>query len=232
MDEEKPILELESVGAASGAEHDQGLASLSLALRRGERLLILLDPFERPGLFGDLASGLVEPDAGRVVFDGHDWARLGPARAAAARARIGRVYERPLWVSNLDVDENITLVQRHFTTRPEPEIDAEAVALARSFGLEDLPRLRPARVPPRDLRVADWTRAFLGRRDLLILERPLRDAPPDKAAGLVRAARAASDRGAAVIWLQDAGDRNIVKEFEPARVFEWAGAQWAPVERN
>lgn len=229
---ETPILEFESVSAAAGAEHEPGLSGVSLALRRGERLLVLLDPFFRPGLFGDLASGLVEPDAGRVLFDGHDWARVGPARAAAARARIGRVYERPLWVSNLDVDENITLVQRHFTERPEPEIDAEAVALIRAFGLEDLPRLRPARVPPRDLRLADWARALLGRRDLLILERPLRDAPPDRTPALVRAARAASDRGTAVIWLQDAGDRPIVGEFEPARVLEVTGDRWAPVERT
>ena len=55
---ETPILEFESVSAAAGAEHEPGLSGVSLALRRGERLLVLLDPFFRPGLFGDLASGL------------------------------------------------------------------------------------------------------------------------------------------------------------------------------
>lgn len=230
--EDRIILQFESVRVKSGAEYEDGLEDVTFSLRPGERLLVLLDPLAHRGVFGDLALGLAEPDEGRVLFEGHDWSRVGPDRAAAARARIGRVYERPLWVSNLDVDENITLVQRHFTSRPEAEIDAEAVALARSFGLEDIPRARPARVPSRDLRVADWIRALVGRRDLLVLERPLRDAPPDKAAALVRAVRAASDRGAAVIWLQDAGDRNIVKEFEPARVVEMAGERWVPVERT
>lgn len=229
--EDQPILELEAVSLKSGPEYESGLESVSFAVQPGERLLIHLEPLSHRGVFGDLALGLTEPDDGRVLFRGGPWQHMAPDAAADARARIGRVFERPLWVSNLDVDENITLVQRHFTVRPEAEIDAEAVALARTFGLADLPRMRPARVPSRDLRVADWIRALLGERALLVLERPLHDAPPDKAPALVQSVRAAGDRGAAVIWLQDETDRNIVKEFEPARIYRMAGERLSLLER-
>ncbi|MBU1694506.1 MAG: organic solvent ABC transporter ATP-binding protein [Verrucomicrobia bacterium] len=228
---EGAVLTLESVTVTAGAAYEYGLAEVSFSLAAGECILIRLESGMHNWALGDLAQGLAAPEAGRVLFEGRDWLSLSPDEAAAARARIGRVYERSLWISNLDVDENIRLGSRHHTNRPEEEIEAEAIRLARMFGLEDLPRARPARVRSRDLRTADWIRALLGERALLLLERPMREAYAERGALLATAARAAREKGAAVIWLQGPGDPDILKTLEPDRVYAVAGERLSPVER-
>jgi ABC-type lipoprotein export system ATPase subunit len=148
----------------------------------------------------DAAEGLLKLEAGRVAFMGADWEPMTPDQAVAARARIGRVFRGPAWISNLDADENITLRERHFSRRPPDEIESEALALARSFGLEDLPRKRPAWVPRDDLMRAQWVRALLGAPALLLAEFPETGVPDDGLdawRGAVAKARAA---GAAIVW--------------------------------
>ena len=107
-----------------------------------------------------------------MKFEDTDWEEMAADAAAAARGRIGRVFEVRGWISNLDVDENITLAQRHHTSRPLGEIEAEALALAQQFGLADLPRLRPAMLRAGELRRAAWIRALLGAPTLILLEHP------------------------------------------------------------
>ena len=137
--------------------------------------------------FVDVAQGLVEPESGRVMFLGEDWCAMPAGRSAERRGKIGRVFESHAWISNLDVDENVTLAQRHHTLRPEGEIAAEADALAAQFGLRELPHVRPAVVRRADLRRAEWVRAFLGEPRLIILENPTRDVPADALTGLAGA---------------------------------------------
>ena len=163
--------------------------------------------------FADVAEGLVEPDAGRVAFLGEDWRMMPPNRSAERRGKIGRVFETHAWISNLDVDENITLAQRHHTARPEDEIVQEAEALVRQFGLGELPRVRPAVVRRSDLRRAEWARAFIGEPQLIILENPTKDVYVDALPGLVGAVKAARGRGAAVIWMTD--DARVLSKVAP-----------------
>jgi phospholipid/cholesterol/gamma-HCH transport system ATP-binding protein len=165
--------------------------------------LVVTDLLPEGFPLADLAAGLVAPDSGQVRFEGEDWQTLHPDEAAAARGRMGRIFEKRGWISNLDVDENITLAQRHHTTRPVAEIEAEALALARQFGFEDLPRVRPALLRTGELRRAAWTRALLGAPALLLLEHPLRDLPSAAGAPFVAAVQAACARGAAALWIAE-----------------------------
>ena len=173
---------------------------------------------------------MVDPDAGRVAFLGEDWRTMPPNRSAERRGKIGRVFETHAWISNLDVDENITLAQRHHTARPEDEIAREAEALVRQFGLEDLPRVRPAVVRRSDLRRAEWVRAFIGEPQLIILENPTKDVYMDALPGLVGAVKAARGRGAAVIWMTD--DARALSKVAPESThkFEFRGAGLVPWE--
>jgi phospholipid/cholesterol/gamma-HCH transport system ATP-binding protein len=144
---------------------------------------------------------LVEPTDGSVTFGGVSWADRRPRDGARQRAKIGRVFADGGWVSGLDLDENITLAHRHHSDRPEQDIRDEAANLARVLGLPGLPRVSPARARRQDLRMAACVRAFLGEPDLLILESPTEDLYSEIMPGLMRAIRAARQRGATVLWL-------------------------------
>ena len=197
------ILRFENVSLAAQPPYALDLADVSLELNAGELGLVLTGVHTEGLPLADLASGLVAPDEGLVRFLDEDWLDRHPDAAASARGNIGRIFDKRGWISNLDVDENITLAQRHHTTRPVAELEAEALALAKQFGFEDLPRVRPALLRPGELRRAAWLRALVGAPALLLLEHPLRDLPAGAAAPLVAAVQAAAARGAAALWIAE-----------------------------
>ena len=197
------ILRFEDVSLAAQPPYALDLAEVSLELNAGELGLVLTGPATEGLPLADLASGLVAPDTGLVRFQDEDWQDRHPDTATAARGNIGRIFEKRGWISNLDVDENITLAQRHHTTRPAAELEAEALALAKQFGFDDLPRVRPALLRTGELRRAAWIRALLGTPLLVLLEHPLRDLPAHAAALLVAAVQSAAARGAAVLWIAE-----------------------------
>lgn len=226
------ILEFDNVSLEGHWPYDQGLAGLSCKLAPGDLMLIELGAGGSHTPLCDLAGGVTVPELGRVLFRGDDWAALDPDQAAAARARIGRVFAQPRWISNLDVDENITLSARHHTPRPEREIEADAADLARAMGLPDLPRARPALVRAPELRLADWVRALAGERDLILLEYPLQGVYRERWPVLLDQLGRARSKGAAVLWLQDEWPAEWQGGVAPTRVAELKEGRCLLVERN
>jgi phospholipid/cholesterol/gamma-HCH transport system ATP-binding protein len=216
MPEEAPeILAIENVSVEASSTYDVGLTGVSLSLRAGELALVRLERDNVRLPLADVAAGLADPDAGVARFKGEDWAAMGPGHSCRSRARIGRVFAGPNWVSNLDVDENVVLAQRHHTRRPDDELTAEADQLARSLGLSGLPRGRPAVVRRQNLSRAAIVRALMGGPDLLLLERPEYGVYPEIMGPLVDTLNAARKRGAAVLWTTNNPDVWRDKSIEP-----------------
>lgn len=200
------ILEFRSVTLARVAPYDAGVASASLAVAPGAIVRIDLDHGQTWTPIGDLAMGVVDPDAGEVLFDGAAWSARPADAAASARARIGRVFDQQGWLSNLDVDENVTLPLRYHRGVDLAESSRVAHALAESLGMPGLPPGRPASVARQELRRAQWVRALLADPALLILDRPLKDLPSAMGAPLRREIEARVARGLAVLWLDERAD--------------------------
>ena len=194
------ILKLSDVTIESCTQYECGLSHVSLELKAGELWLVRIEREDERVPLADAAEGLVPPTQGSIAFLGEDWRSMSADHAAARRGTIGRLFEDEGWISDLDVDQNITLSQRHHTRRSEEEILDEAVKFARLFGLPGLPRGRPASVRRPDLRKAACIRAFLGQPKLIILERPERGVYADLIAPLVNAVQSARRRGAAILW--------------------------------
>ena len=227
---EEIILSFDGVTLAAQPPYEAGLDAVSFSLKGGELMVVRIEEGLGRLPFADAAQGLVELDAGRVTFLGEDWRAMPPNRSAERRGRIGRVFESHAWISNLDVDENVTLAQRHHTRRPEDEIAAEAAAFAGQFGLVELPRGRPAVIRRSDLRRAEWVRALIGKPQLIILENPTKDVYMDALPGLAGAVKAARARGAAAIWMTD--DVRALSHVAPesTQKFEFRGAGMVPWE--
>lgn len=205
MTEVVPILEFDRVDLRHAAHGQSEMRGVSFRLMPGDLARVQLEPGNELLPLADAAEGLIAPDKGSVAFLGERWSALGADRELALRARIGRVFDGHGWISNLNVLENLTLAQRHHTARPLAEIVAEAQARARSFGLPEVPAGRPALVPRRDLRRAEWIRAFMGRPALILLERPTLGVAVEHTSLLCRAVDAALAGGAAALWIHDQG---------------------------
>jgi phospholipid/cholesterol/gamma-HCH transport system ATP-binding protein len=194
------ILKFSEVTVESGQPYETGLWSSSFELNQGELLLVRIERENERLPLMDAAEGLATPTHGQVEFLGEDWQHMTADRAAAQRGKIGRLFEDESWVSDLDVDENIMLAQRHHTSRSEKDILEEALKWARVFGLPGLPRGRPGKMRRWDLRKAACIRAFLGQPSFIILEQPVHGVYADLMAPLLNAAQSARKRGAAVLW--------------------------------
>ena len=193
-------LKLSYVTIESCPQYESGLSNVSFELKAGELRLVRIEREDERLPLADAAEGLASPTQGSVAFLGEDWQSMSADHAAARRGTIGRLFEDEGWISDLDLDQNIMLSQRHHTRRSEEEIMEEALKFARLFGLPGLPRGRPASVRRPDLRKAACIRAFLGQPALIILERPERGVYVDLIAPLVNAVQSARRRGAAVLW--------------------------------
>jgi phospholipid/cholesterol/gamma-HCH transport system ATP-binding protein len=194
------ILRFHDVTIAADREHESGISSLSLSLASGGLAVALLEKEQVRIPLADAAEGLVTPVQGTVTFLGEDWQAMTPDRAAAQRGKIGRVFDGESWLSGLNVDQNITLAQRHHTRRPVKEIEEEATQLCRVFGLPGLPRGRPSNAPWQDLQKAACARAFLGAPILILLENPTLGIYADVITPLIDTVREARQRGAAALW--------------------------------
>jgi phospholipid/cholesterol/gamma-HCH transport system ATP-binding protein len=197
----KQVLELQDVTACAGDRYAMGLSGVSLSLAGGEAAILTVSKAGEGTPLADLCCGLEDPATGDVRFLGLSWTKRSAAQATRARGHIGRVWRDSAWVGNLDMDENILLPQMHHTHRPAAEVLEQARALARSFGLDDLPRERPAKTSEQIRQKAQWVRAMMGTPELLLLEYP--DEVADEADRLRLAL--AVDRmragGAAVLWI-------------------------------
>lgn len=203
------ILKFANVTIKPRPPYESGVAEVSFALKAGELALIGVEKGRRHLPLADAAQGLIEPDEGRVTFLDRDWRDLDPNFASAERGRIGRVFETAGWVSNLNVDENVTLSQRHHTDRPVGEIEEEAEELARLFGLAELPKVRPTGLNRSTRRRAEWVRAFIGDPLLIILEYPLSDVYTEALDYLLKGVTEARKRDSAILWL--------TSDFRPQR---------------
>lgn len=219
------VLEFRQVATHGGHLYDTAIWQVSFTLRRGELALVQLEAGHLRTPLADAAQGLVEPLQGSVHFLGESWAEMPLAAKAAARAKIGRVFEEPGWIAELAMDENIVLLQRHHSRRSLASIRDEASELARRFSLPGLPLGTPAEMRAPDLRRAACVRAFLGEPELLILERPSAGIYPEVMPALMASVRAARERGAAVLWTTDNPEELRDPGIRPTMCCTMAGSQ-------
>lgn len=197
----RTILEFERVTISASAAYDAPMRNISFHLEEGHLMLVRVDEASDHLPLADAAQGLITPGSGAVRFLGEEWWKMGARREAMMRGKTRRIFESEGWISNLDVIENLLLSEYHHSHRSTAELTAEAETLARSFGLPGIPAGRPVRLHAAMLRKLEWVRAFMGRPELIIMDRvALGVARPDIAL-LIGAVRAALGRGTAVIWI-------------------------------
>ncbi|HRT04417.1 MAG TPA: hypothetical protein P5204_01835 [Kiritimatiellia bacterium] len=163
----------------------------------------------------DWLTGIEPPPHGQVFWKGVEWRDRDPAAAAAERGRIGCTFADGGLLANLDMDENVWLPARIHRRAAAAEAIEE---WARFFGVWPLPAERAPAVRERDRRKIAWTRAFAGRPEMLVLERPLRGAPAEDAALLRAAVVRVRAAGCAVVWLDEDLDAETRAALAPLAV--------------
>lgn len=232
MPEDQSVLRFNGVAYRSPIEAYASFGSASFTLRSGGLMGLHIDRDSEHVPIADLATGLLEPTEGQVFFRTRDWGRMDAFEQAASRGRIGCVLEESSWIGSLTVRQNILLRERHHTQRSDMEIEEEADRLSRMVDLSGMPDGRPDKVRPRELRVLEWVRAFMGTPALVILVFPEREAVRgacDSCMVLVEQARAA---GTAVLWISDSEEVWRQPFMKNAEHYEINEERWIPRRRE
>lgn len=155
-------------------------------------------------------SGEVTPDAGRIVFDGHDITRAPAYRRALAG--LGRSYQITSVFSEFTALENVIMaVQAHAGHsfrfwRPaarEPALVEPGQTLLAQVGLAARAHIPVAALAHGERRQLEIAMALAGRPKLLLLDEPMAGMSPHESAGVVALLAALKGRYAILLVEHD-----------------------------
>ena len=120
---------------------------LSLEVRRGETLTVIGGSGAGKSVLLKCLIGLMDPDGGRIFFDGQDLSGFGEKEFLAVRRRVAMVFQASALFDSISVGENIEYpLKEHF---PEMPAEERLKRVARVLGLVNLPGIETMR--PSDL---------------------------------------------------------------------------------
>ncbi len=166
-----PVLEVSEVSVAFGGA--QVLSDVSLTVAEGGVTgLIGPNGAGKTTLF-NVVSGLLAPKSGRVMIDGHDVTKAGPARRA--RWGLSRTYQRLELFTSLTVRDNIQVageIRNTWGRRGRIDVGAETDHVIDLVGLGDVADREVSELPTGRARVVEVARALMTQPKILLLDEP------------------------------------------------------------
>jgi branched-chain amino acid transport system ATP-binding protein len=192
------ILTLEKISKRFGAVVVAD--NIDLTLLRGEALGIIgPNGAGKTTLFG-IVTGTVAPDAGRVVFEGHDITRMKPER----RCRLGlaRSFQVPQPFGGMTVFENVLVGASYGAALNRAAAQDRAVEVLERCGLIDLANRRADRLGLLHRKRLELARALATGPSVLLLDEIGAGLTDAEAAELVATIRYLHGTGLAIVWIE------------------------------
>ena len=172
------------------------IENVSLHLRRGE-VVGLLGPngAGKTTLFY-MITGLIRPDAGTILLDGHDVTLLPMYRRA--RLGIGYLPQEPSIFRGLSVEDNIRAVLE--ISQPDPaQREVELDALLEEFDIARLRKTQAVALSGGERRRCEIARALAGHPSFMLLDEPFAGIDPLAVADIQNLVRHLKHRGIGVL---------------------------------
>ncbi|RMF18170.1 MAG: ABC transporter ATP-binding protein [Alphaproteobacteria bacterium] len=149
------------------------LDGVDLAVERGESLVVIGGSGTGKSVLIKCILGLLDPDGGRILLDGHDTTCLSQAERKPFMRRIGMLFQGAALFDSLPVWENVAfgLIQAHGVKRRE----ARRIAiekLARVGLREDVADLYPAELSGGMKKRVGLARAIAATPEIIFFDEP------------------------------------------------------------
>lgn len=197
------LLQVERVSVHFGGV--RALDTVSLHVGHGELLGLIGPNGAGKTTLLNVVSGLIVPDEGAVVFDGHPIDTLAPSRRA--RLGLGRTYQNVQVFASLTVRENLLLAamavipgQARFLghlvgirSSAQRSAEAQAREAMAMLGLESVADRPGGQLPLGMARLVELGRVLAQRPRLVLVDEPLSGTDAEEAAMITSALRRAHE---------------------------------------
>jgi phospholipid/cholesterol/gamma-HCH transport system ATP-binding protein len=169
------------------------LDGLDLAIRRGDVTAIMGPSGTGKTTRLRLITGQIQADAGQVVVDGVDVAKLKRRELYALRRRMGMLFQNGALLTDVDVFENVAFPLREHARLPEPLVRTLVLTKLHAVGLRGAAHLMPRQLSGGMGRRVALARAIVMDPDILIYDEPFAGLDPISMGVVMRLIRSLND---------------------------------------
>ena len=167
---------LEGVRVAFGAR--EVLRGLSCSFPRGRLSCVLGGSGSGKSTMLRLIGGLIRPQAGRVVVDGHDVPQLSERALFALRKKIGMMFQGGALLDSETVFTNLAFPLREHLHLGPDELAARVRDTLAAVGLRDVEQLLPNELSGGMMRRVALARALIMRPVICLCDEPFSGLDP------------------------------------------------------
>jgi phospholipid/cholesterol/gamma-HCH transport system ATP-binding protein len=167
---------LENISKSFGVKHV--LKGIDLDIRRGEIIYIIGKSGSGKSVTLKNITGLLRPDAGRVIIDGLDVHALGDEDLNRLRKKMGVLFQMAALFDSMSVYENVAFAPRRFTEMNEDEIGALVKEKLELVGLKGVEHINPSALSGGMQKRVGLARAIALNPEIVLYDEPTTGVDP------------------------------------------------------
>jgi phospholipid/cholesterol/gamma-HCH transport system ATP-binding protein len=150
----------------------QVLRDMSIDVEQGESLVIVGGSGTGKSVTLKHIIGLLRPDRGQVLIDGHDITKMKDVELNQFRRRFGMSFQEGALFDSMSVFDNIAFPLRRHTKMTEAEIRARVEECLEDVHLPNVEKKRPSELSGGMRRRVGFARAISLKPEILLFDEP------------------------------------------------------------
>jgi len=164
------MITIENLQKSFGAA--EVLKGASLEIRDKEIVALIGPSGDGKSVFLKHVAGLLQPDSGRIVFNGKDLCGLRRAELVELRGRFGFLFQNGALFDSMTVYDNVAFPLREKTRLKEKEVRERVLGELQQVGLEGAEDKYPAQLSGGMAKRAALARALVRPPEIMLFDEP------------------------------------------------------------
>ena len=148
------------------------LSDVNLTIRRGETMVVIGRSGCGKSVLLKHMSGLIRPEAGRVLIDGTDITRLQGAELDTVRMKFGMLFQSAALFDSMTVEENVAFPLREHASMPPSAIHDRVRESLELVGLQKIEDRYPAELSGGMRKRVGLARAIAIHPEIVLYDEP------------------------------------------------------------